>query len=289
MKRTYSYILLLLFVVTGIACSASQREEIKVLSFNIRYDNPDDAPNDWESRKPYLIDFIQSQSPDIVGLQEVLHHQLVAIESELVGYERYGVGREDGVEKGEYCPVLYKQDRFDSISHGYLWLSETPKIPSKGWDAACERMAVWVILKDLRTQKELIFINTHFDHQGEVARRESAKQVIQLADSIADGRPIILLGDFNGTVDSVPIQILLETDNPFAFKDARAHTQNTHGEPWTFHGFGEVPLADRPLIDFVLYRGAIVPISHQIYHEPEEEGHLFLSDHTPVISHFIFD
>lgn len=290
MKHIYiPFALLLSLIFLAISCRSSSNQEIKVMTFNIRYDNPDDAPNDWKSRKPLIVEFIRSQSPDLLGLQEVLHHQLEGLEADLNEYERYGVGREDGATKGEYSPVLYKKDKFEKLSEGHIWLSETSNVPSKGWDAACERMVVWVKLKDLKSEKEFLFMNTHFDHQGEVARRESAKMIIQLADSLAAGSPNILMGDFNGVEDSEPIQIILDSANSAAFIDTRATAQDVVGEPWTFHDFGKLPFEQRHLIDYIFYRGAITPQSHMIYQESEKEGHIFLSDHTPVICKCILD
>ncbi len=54
----------------------SQDRELKVITFNIRYDNSSDGVNRWDNRKEMIVGFLSRESPDIIGLQEVLAHQL---------------------------------------------------------------------------------------------------------------------------------------------------------------------------------------------------------------------
>lgn len=289
--KTIRNISLVLLALVAISCQSSDKssDEVRVLSFNIRYDNPDDTPNDWASRKPLILDFIRSEQPDIMGLQEVLAHQYDALRSECTDYAAYGVGREDGKLAGEFCPVFFRKDRFAELSQGHCWLSETPSVPAKGWDAACERMAVWVMLRELKTQKEFLFINTHFDHMGEVARRESSRMILELADSLSGGRPVILTGDFNADPSSEVVSLIVDSTNPKSMKDSRYFAQSVEGDAWTFHDFGKLSTEERPLIDYIFLRGAVTPIRHTIYHEEEQQGHIFLSDHAPVLLNVIFD
>ena len=149
-------------------------------------------------------------APDVVGMQEVVKNQLDDLKNRLPQYTALGVGRADGKEAGEYCSLFYKTDRFELIKNGNFGLSETPDtIGVKGWDAACERIVTWAILKDKTSGKKLAAFNTHFDHVGKVARRESAKLLLAKMHELAEGLPVILTGDFNGTVDSEPILSLI--------------------------------------------------------------------------------
>ena len=116
---------------------------------------------------------VRARGVDLLGMQEVLAHQLNDLKERLPEYRAIGAGREDGKEKGEYSAIMYRADRFEAIDSGWFWLSETPEVAgSKGWDGACERMATWAILKEKKTGREFFFINTHL----RIRKRHSAGQ-----------------------------------------------------------------------------------------------------------------
>ena len=149
---------------------ASAPEPVNVMSFNIRYDNPEDSLDNWRYRKDRVANAIHFYDVDILGTQEVLHNQSEDLKLRLPEYGVVGVGREDGKEKGEYSALWYKKDRFNVLDSGYFWLSETPEVAgSKGWDGACERIASWVKLQDKVSDKEYFALNTHLDHVGGMA------------------------------------------------------------------------------------------------------------------------
>lgn len=165
-------------LILGASCSQVKQQPTKpapinVMSFNIRYDNPEDSLDNWKFRKDRAANAVRFYDVDVLGTQEVLHNQLEDLKQRLPEYGVVGVGREDGKEKGEYSALWYKKNRFDLLDSGYFWLSETPEVPgSKGWDGACERIASWAKLKDKTSGKEFFALNTHLDHVGVVARRE---------------------------------------------------------------------------------------------------------------------
>ena len=182
-----------------ISCG-SKSLELNVMTYNIRYDNPEDSLNNWQYRKNVAAKIIQTKDIDIVGTQEVLHNQLVDLQERLPEYTAIGVGRQDGKEQGEYSALFYKKNRFTEVSSGYFWLSETPEVAgSKGWDGACERIATWAILKDKQTGREVFAINTHLDHVGKIARQEGVTLLLTKAAELSKGLPIIMTGDFNAT------------------------------------------------------------------------------------------
>ena len=112
-------------------------QEVKVMSYNIRYDNPGDGVNQWDKRKGKVFDLIKKYNPDIIGVQEALHHQLTDIQQNLPQYEFFGVGRDDGKQKGEHSAIFIRKKRFKILEQNTFWLSETPEVPgSKNWDAA---------------------------------------------------------------------------------------------------------------------------------------------------------
>lgn len=181
MKR---FISLFLMSVTVASCLFGA-EPVKVMSINTRYDNGGDGRNGWAQRRERVAKAIAFYDADIVGAQEVLANQMADLKARLPQYGAVGLGREDGVAKGEYEPVFFKKDRYELVDSGHFWLSQTPEVKgSLGWDGACVRMASWARLRDRRSGAELLAMNTHLDHVGPEARRQGAILLLQRIDSI---------------------------------------------------------------------------------------------------------
>ncbi len=193
MKRFCLAILLLL----GFSYILSA-QELTVASFNIRLKTTSDVGNLWDDRKQAVTNLIQFHEFDIFGIQEGFYEQVQDMKRQLPGFEYIGVGRDDGAEKGEHSAIFFNQQRFKLIKNGTFWLSATDtENPNKGWDAALPRICTWGVFEDNQNGKQFIFMNTHFDHIGVEARRESAKLILEKAKELAEGLPIILTGDFN--------------------------------------------------------------------------------------------
>ena len=191
MKRLIYLLAAVAFTACGSATSLS------VMTFNMRYDNPEDGQNNWRFRRERVAGVIKAQEVDVLGTQELLSNQFNDLSGLLTGYQGVGVGRLDGVESGEYCAVFFRKDRFTLLDSGTFWLSETPEVVgSLGWDGACERIATWVVLRD-RDGREFFFIDTHLDHVGQVARDEGVSLLMKRIETLSGGRPVILTGDFN--------------------------------------------------------------------------------------------
>jgi len=192
---------------TCLLCFSLNAQVLKVASFNIRYDNPDDYKkgNGWGQRKDRVTDFLKAQNLDIFGAQEVLAGQLSDLTSALPGYGYVGVGRDDGKSEGEHSPVFYRKDRFVLKSQGTFWLSETPDEVSYGWDAACRRVCSYAELEDKESGRTICFFNLHLDHVGVVARRESVKLVLKKVRALAGDESLaVITGDFNVDQNSEP-------------------------------------------------------------------------------------
>jgi endonuclease/exonuclease/phosphatase family metal-dependent hydrolase len=258
---------------------------VRIMSFNIRYDTPADGPNAWPLRKDLAAGAIAFHRPAIAGLQEVLASQLRDLVALLPEYAWVGVGRDDGREAGEYNPVFYLKVRFRLLESSTFWLSETPERPGVlGWDAACPRIVTWARLRDLWTGRVLVAFNTHFDHVGETARRESAKLVLDAMARIAAGAPVVLTGDLNSTREDAAYRILTgpgPQGRP-GLCDARDLAgRPPYGPPASFNGFRAELSAGWP-IDHIFVRPGTAVLGTAIL--PATVAGRFLSDHNPVVA-----
>lgn len=281
MSRLFLMIFMPMVAIATVGCTKeTPQESLKVMSFNIRYDNPDDGVNVWENRKELVLKQITDHNCDVIGLQEVLKSQKEYLKANLPQYQFYGVGRIDGIDQGEHSLVLVKKDRFETVSSGYFWISETPeKIGSKGWDGACERIATWMVIKDIASNKELFMLNVHLDHVGSEAQNEGCKLILQRAKEYAGDAPIVLTGDFNMTPDNEAIVTLL---NDGRVVDSRSATINTEGPQWTFSSFEDMPIEKRPIIDYIFTDKGMEVISHRVLPNMVDSQHI--SDHCPIIA-----
>lgn len=213
-------------------------QTLQVMTFNIRYNNPQDGENQWSKRKEYLASMLPFYEVDICGMQEALVGQIRDVINTQPQYAYLGVGRDDGKEGGEFSPILYCKDKFEVLGSATLWLSETTDVPSKGWDANLNRIVTWAKFKDKKSKKVFFVFNTHYDHIGKVARRESSKLLLQKVKEIAGNTPCIITGDFNATPDDEPIKVLVDETNPDKLTDTEKISLSPHFGPYsTFNGF----------------------------------------------------
>ena len=253
-------------------------------TFNIRLQNDGDekAGVGWSVRRDRVADYIKRNHIDIVGMQEVLHQQLVDLLERLPEYDYVGVGRTDGATKGEYSPVFFRKDKFDALEKGNFWLSETPDVPgSVGWDAALERIASYAKLRDKATGKVFMAVNTHFDHVGVKARRESAKLIMRKIQEIVGKQPAVVTGDFNVTEDDEAYKTMIGQQSNaqmVKFNDAYHMTPNHTGTTYTWHNFCKIPPLECEKIDFIFITPTI-RVNHSHIEVPNPEA--MLSDHNP--------
>lgn len=259
---------------------------LNVLTFNIRMDTQEDGYNQWSNRKDLAADLVKFHEVDIFGAQEVLNHQLNDLLQRLPEYAYVGVGREDGKTKGEYAPIIYRKDRFVLEDSGNFWLAEDINaVGKKGWDAACERVATWGILKDKQSGKKFFFLNTHLDHMGKVARHEGASLVLEQAHKLSKGLPVIVTGDFNAAPDDDPIKVLTDKNDPRHVTHSREIAALKYGPEWTFHDYGRIPCEEREWIDYIFVKGDIKVLRNGVLTDTLNK--LYPSDHCPVIATLI--
>jgi endonuclease/exonuclease/phosphatase family metal-dependent hydrolase len=262
----------LLFIFASFTVNA---QTVNVVTYNIRYDNPGDGINRWESRKDKVFSLLSKYAPDLLGVQEALKHQLADIQTALPQYAYLGVGRDDGKEKGEYSAIFYKKDRFEILDQNTFWLSETPDIPgSKNWDAAITRIATWAKVRDKKTSQLFVIINTHFDHIGKEARTKSAELIKSKAAVIANNLPLIITGDFNCTREEPPYLIMTNNSVPIL-----ADPAPTHDPPGTFCDFG-VNTQPCRAIDYIFFTDKWAAENYTVHND--NDGKNYPSDHLPV-------
>lgn len=256
-----------------LACTRqNSKQEVKVMSFNLRLDTPVDGDNRWDNRKAACIDLITDRHPDVLGIQEGLPHQVQFLADNLPGYAWVGTGRDSQSQGNEYSALFYDRARFEPVASGTFWLSETPDSMSRGWDAALNRIVTWARLRDRQSGHELLAMNTHFDHIGPVARRESARLAADRARQLSgDTLPVLLTGDFNAQ----PADPLFAPIEAY-FQPART-TAATTDSLGTYNGYGQEESTQ--VIDHIFVRNAQALTFHTV---TEDYGVPYVSDHYPV-------
>ena len=271
--------LLLFFLLFATTISAQTH---RFATFNIRWDNPNDLGNLWKDRATQVIQLIQFHQIGIVGTQEVLAHQLKKL-NEGLGYASIGVGRDDGATKGEFSPIHYDPIRYKLEDSGTFWLSPSPEVPSKGWDAALNRICSWGKFTSAEGERFFVF-NVHYDHIGQQARVESSKLVLSKIKEInREGLPVIWMGDFNVEPENPAYQVIFDQET---WKDARLISKlPSYGPKGTFTAF-EWDRMPAGIIDHIFVEGKIEVLRHGIL--TDNYGKKYPSDHFPVLMEIRF-
>lgn len=289
----FNHILLPLLIVAALVSSCQSDEDpnyepngyekisyYKIISFNVRYSSaPEiDGDNRWELRRDASVKMVAKHKPLVMGLQEACPEQIDFLDLNLTGYKHIGVGRDDGKRAGEMMAIYYDTTRLTLLDSGTFWLSETPEKVSIGWDAACNRTCTWGHFKVNDTGFEFLYFNTHLDHLGSQARKNSIKLIVaKMTELNPDNVPVFLSGDFNSTTDD-PIFDPLKA----SLKDARMMSAISD-KNITYNGFGKV--TDNPdarkewVIDHIFFSG-VNPMAFMVLNG--NYGVPFISDHYPI-------
>lgn len=278
---------IVLLTLSGtVAMKDKPASPIRVITYNIRYAGAAySGPVNWNNRKAFVRSILEYHEADIIGMQEVMHSQLMYFDSTLKDFAHAGIGRDDGKQAGEYSPVFFKTSLFENLRDSTFWLSPAPSIPARGWDAALPRVCTWVELKDRRNGKTFFVFNTHFDHVGVQAREESARLILRQIQRIAGASPVILTGDFNSEEDSKTIRMITgkHDSGSFHLPDAMSVSkQPHHGSYQTFCGFEVKKGIAGGHIDYIFVSTHWRVDKHATL--TDFEGDYFPSDHFPVLS-----
>jgi endonuclease/exonuclease/phosphatase family metal-dependent hydrolase len=276
-----NYLFLLVFL--SFSSQIHAQKHLNIMTFNIRYSTLRDSANAWVYRKDNAASQVLFHETHILGVQEALHEQIVDLKDRMPHFKYVGVGRDDGKTKGEYSAIFYDTTRLTVLESHTFWLSETPSVAgSKSWDAAITRIVTWAKMKDRLTKKTFFVFNTHFDHIGKVARRESAKMLLEQVSKIAGTSQVLITGDFNAKPADEPIKIIVDPTNPLRLLDTKTLSSTGHYGPiCTFNGFTSKELSDQP-IDYIFTLKKIPVLQHATL--SQTWGGLFSSDHFPVFA-----
>lgn len=276
-RSLLTVVLLCSFIITGIA-----QKPMNVITYNIRLNIASDKENAWPNRREDVMKLLKLHKADIFSVQEALYDQMMDLKEGMPGFDYIGVGRDDGNINGEFSAIFYNSNRYELLENGTFWLSQTPQIPSKSWDAALNRICTWGRLKEKETRKSFYIFNTHFDHKGVKARKESALLILKKIGEIAGRKnPVILTGDFNLTPAEKPLVLIRQK-----LKDSRQVSQTVpQGPEGTFNGFDfKSKLENR--IDYI-FVNKLVDVKKYITIIDSKEGR-YPSDHLPVLAEIQF-
>lgn len=261
----------------------TEAQQLQVMTFNIRMNTASDSLNAWPYRKDKLASQILFHDVQLLGVQEALHVQMMDLQERLPHFRSIGVGRDDGNTKGEYSAIFYDTTRLAVLNSATFWLSQTPEvIGSKGWDAAITRIVTWAKFRDKKSKKIFYAFNTHFDHIGKIARKESASLVLQKVKEIAGNTPAIITGDFNATPNDEPIKVITDPSNSLRLTDSKEVSISKHyGPTGTFNSFGPKERDDQP-IDYIFIRHKWKVLKHATISQSWDGR--FASDHFAVLA-----
>ena len=268
--------IILLFLTSSIFA-----QEVKIMTYNIKYHGVRETKNRWVDRKQNVIQLLNHYEASFIGLQESLLGQVQYVDRYLKDYEYIGVGRDDGRTRGEYSPLFYDTKKYALLDSKTIWLSETPGKPSKGWDAALNRVCTYGLFRNLKTNKKIWVFNTHFDHIGRNAKKNSVNLLLNVIKGVnSENYPVVLMGDFNLTPDEEPIQLLSESLN-----DGKAISLKPfYGPAGTFNSFRNEEIKTR--IDYIFTKN--IQVLNYEHVDDRLPNNKHVSDHLPVLARLKF-
>lgn len=251
---------------------------MRIMSFNIRCANV--GTDSWEDRIDIVSQTMLDSEAESIGVQEATPEWMATLK-ETVGekYAYVGVGRDDGDNEGEYSAIFYLKDKYTVIDSGTFWLSETPDVPSRGWDAACNRICTWVHLENNETGEQYVHMNTHFDHIGIAARKNSVDMIIERAKQFTD-IPVVFTADMNVKEGS-------DNYNQFVTSDYFADTKFLAPDSMSYCTYHDTKPErhEDDIIDYVMINDGFEAVSYRVVTEGIDGR--FVSDHYPIYADII--
>ena len=257
---------------------AKEENTMRIMSFNIRCTNV--GSDSWEDRIGIVSQTMLESEADSIGVQEATPEWMNTLK-ETIGdkYAYVGVGRDDGDDEGEYSAVFYLKDKYTVVDSGTFWLSETPDVPSRGWDAACIRLCTWVHLENKETGEQYVHMNSHFDHVGISARKNSVDMIIERAKQFTD-IPVVFTADMNVVEGSDNYNQFITSDY---FDDTKYHAPDSMSY-CTYHDT-KPQLHKGDVIDYVMINDGFEALTYKVVTEGIDGR--FVSDHYPIYADIV--
>ena len=246
--------------------------KLKLMTFNIRYDNPDDGKNAFPGRRDMIIEFLRREKPDLIGFQEIVHVIRHSLAEALREYSFLAIDLGEGYRND--VAVAFRHDRFDLLRFEQFWLSPTPEVPHSRFAGGSpfDRMASLVTLVERSERRALTLLNSHLDHISDGARERGAELLLARLTPYLD-TPCFLTGDFNAPPDTCAARIL---SGNAALCDLTAPLGNAA----TYHGYGKTTESGR--IDYILASRAVRALPGTLTVHTDERDGVYLSDHYPI-------
>lgn len=299
MKRQLFHLLFVLLAIT-----AAHAQDLTVCTYNVRYKNSsdDNAGNGWNTRRTYLINIVNFQQPDLLGVQEAVNAQMTDLKNGLTDYGTIGVGRDNGTTGGEYSAIFYRKERMVVLDHGDFWLSDTPYKPSKGFPSkggstTYKRICTWGKFYDKLTGVVLWHFNTHMD-LDETNRQQSYYLIKQKIQELAStGSPVIITGDYNAVQTGDAYKLFL---NSGFLYDSYAKAKQKFITNGTCPGFnsenynlvsGELRRIDHLFYTKEAFTANRYAVLNSCYYSTDGTATYHLraySDHSPVLTKFAY-
>lgn len=269
-------------LISPVAPQPAHAQTLRVMTFNVRYPNPDDGANIWANRRNVFVQTVRKADPDLIGTQELFQSQGDDVVRALPRYRWFGRDRFGG-HANEHMGIFYRTDRLRLVRHGDFWLSETPDtIGSLGWGATLPRMVNWGVFETRgKARLRFLMVDTHFanrDDEDEQARRHSADLIAKRLPTLAGTLPIVFTADMNATPDSEAHKRLSAV-----LTDAWQTAPSRAGPVGTFHDFTGKPQA---MIDYIMVRG-FKPTTVEVL--TTHQGDRYPSDHFPIVADLVRD
>lgn len=241
--------------------SETAASEIRVVTLNLKC-----RTDQWESRKPLVVEALAAADPHVIGFQEdcadgagaVQSYELAAILADRLdrGFEVFRIGTHQ---------AEYPEGRFDE---GIAMLTAFPIEQHFTIDLPYANFPRKATVMDVRLGggEQLRLVNTHFDYgaANDDVRAQAADSIVQQKNEL----PILVTGDFNATPDSPAYGVLSG-----AFDDVWS-VANPNDD-------GETIPSDSPVrrIDYVFSSGLTVQTAELV---DGTDGSLHLSDHLGI-------
>jgi len=260
---------------TSLAQTPGACQELRVMTFNVRYGTAPDGENQWSNRKSLLFEVVSKHKPDVVGLQEALRFQIEEILAAVPGYAFLGVGRDDGKAAGEHAAILYRTDRLKVDQHGDFWFSDTPEVPgSKHWGNQITRMCTWVRFETQDGGTPFYVFNLHLDHISQPSREKSVQLLLRKIQEREHQDPVIATGDFNAGETNPAVTMMKGT-----FYDTFRMLHPDATDVVTFNSFKSPP-SGGDKIDYI-FVDRFIPVGEAAIVRDQTNGR-YPSDHFPV-------